>query len=247
MKNFPLIRTLHEETEREMHVPLDEGLWPASWKKVEFKEYPRMPRIPLPNAETLSMRFEHVLAGRKSRRDFDPMGSLSLQQLSNFLYWSAGISRDGGNPERSFRHYPSPGARYTLELYLALRGGKEFETGIYHYNVKNHALEQLLDSKGDGEIRKAISFPYAWIADAAAILFVGVIFDRTMRKYRERGYRFGLLESGIYLNNAYLVSEALQLGCCAFGTTVEGAVKPVLDLRDGESIVTQAAFGPQRS
>lgn len=245
LDRYPLIKRLHQETLRPMDIPWDEKDWPDSWKYVEFKEYPRLPQVVLPEPERLHARTEAVLQGRMSRRNFDPAATLSLKKLSTLLHWSAGISRNREKPEQSFRFYPSGGARYPLELYLALRGNVEVETGVYHYNVKKHALERLLGEEGEQALRGIPNYPF--IKDAAVVVYVGAIFERNMRKYRERGYRFVVMEAGILLHNFFMVSGAMGLGMCPSGAIVEERVEEILDVREGECLLSHFAVGPTRA
>jgi len=74
------------------------------------------------------------------------------------------------------------------------------------------------------------TYPFAY--DAPLFFFITGLFHRNMRKYRERGYRFTVLEVGIILHNFYLVAEALQLGCCGLGSNFDSKVSQMLDLND---------------
>lgn len=250
MRKFPLIGHLHKETQKPPGVPLDREKWPQSWKIVEFKEYERMPQIILPPAEDLPSRFDEVLKKRTSKKiNFDVQKTLSLQEISTFLYWSAGIhkERSGSNPEHSFRFYASAGSRYPLEVYLSIRGGAKIETGIYHYNVKKHCLEKICREEGDALIRVTRTYPWVnpWTKDAAVLVFITGIFNRSMRKYKERGYRFVLLEGGALLHNMYLAGTALGLGCSGFGTPVDERVEEILDIHAfNESLLISFAMGP---
>lgn len=228
MRKFPLAAILHQKTKNIYGIPADDRDWPDSWKTVEFKEYPRMPRFSLLPPGSLQSTFETVVKGRRSRRNFDTKKSLSLQEISSFLFWSAGIGHDKDRPEKSTRFHPSGGARYPLEIYCYFRGNAEIPEGIYHYNIKCHALEQLLGK----ECREAVrAFPtYPWAYDAPLFLFVTGVFDRTMRKYKEKGYRFVFLDAGALLAHFYLTAEALKLTYCAIGGSFEKEIETLLDL-----------------
>jgi len=241
MRGFPLIQRLHEETKKQGFIPFDDAQWPESWKKVEFKEYPRMPFVELPPPQSLgSISFEETLKRRASRRSFDKTKSLTLQELSALLYWSAGLKKND-DTQFSNRFYPSGGARYPLEIYLSLRESNACAAGIYHYNVRRHVLEQIHTSEGDKEIRTLPNYP--WAADASILLFVTAIFERSMRKYKERGYRFTQLEAGGLFQNFYLVSTVLGLPCTGVGVPIDDTVAEILDLSAEEQILVQLAIG----
>lgn len=235
MRNFPKILALHRETAPHPPIGFDDREWPDSWKIVEFKEYPRFPKISLPAPLGLENKFMDVLESRRSGREFDKENSLSSQELSSFLFWSAGLTVNKDKPEQSLRFYPSGGARYPLEIYFYFRGNKEIPEGLYHYNVKSHYLEKLSDgTESKKEVTSLLTWPFAY--DAAGFFFLTGIFERTMRKYRERGYRFVLMEAGVLLQNFYLTASALGIGCCGIGSAFDGKVETLLDVAPEEEI-----------
>ena len=201
MLRFPKILFLHGETKKPFPMP-PEQYWPDSWKTVEFKEYPRLPKFTLPDPGPLRTDFGDLLRKRSSRREFDPKKTLSSEELSSLLFWSAGIKRGQESPERSRRFYPSGGARYPLEVYGYFRGNREIPEGIYHYNVKGHHLEKMpIEAPGE-RIRLLPTWRFAY--DAPFFFFITGVSNRSMQKYKARGYRFMLLEAGILLHNFYL-------------------------------------------
>ena len=218
MDKFPKIKALHQEPVRPLLVPLDRNSRPASWSTVEYKEYHHMPRVDLPKPEEPTKTFREVLRGRSTLRHFDTTKSLSTQTLSNLLFWSAGESGRFGGPNEPLRFYPSGGGRFPLELYLSFKGNEGIPRGVYHYNVKGHYLEHLLEKEGDATIRSLPNYP--WIKDAPLILITTAIFERSMRKYRERGYRFVNLDAGVLLESFYLVASAFEIGCCGGGNII---------------------------
>jgi len=222
-------------------VSLNEEEWPESWKTVEFKEYPRMPQTPLPEPQDLTIQFGDLLKKRSSKRDFDNTQSLSLQTLSNILHWGAGLRLNKKRPQHSFRFYASGGARYPLEVYISFVGNKDIAQGIYHYNVKLHTLEKIGGAKEDTRVRELWNYP--WVKDASAIVFITGMFERTIRKYRERGYRFVHLDAGALLQNFYLVSEACGVGCSAVGTIIDDEISNIFDLDEREDFIIHLATG----
>lgn len=246
MRDFPKLFVLHQETQASAPIPADEREWPEQWKIVEFKEYPRLPRFILPKPQPLQMTIGHVIARRHSRRSFNRESTLSLDQLSSLLFWSAGLNTYPHTTDKKtfFRFYPSGGARYPLEVYFYFRGNDEIPCGIYHYNIKQHCLERLPVTQPESWIRSLPTY-YAWVYDAALVLFITALFDRTMCKYRGRGYRFGLLEAGALMQNFYLITEAIGLGCCAVGSPFDQEVEAALEASDNrEAALIALAIGP---
>ena len=87
---------------------------------------------------------------------------------------------------------------------------------------------------------------YEFVKDASLIIFLTAVFWRTQNKYKERGYRFVLIEAGHIGQNIYLISEALGLKCCALGgfRISDEQIEKLLDL-DGvaESLVYTLVIG----
>ena len=117
------------------------------------------------------------------------------------------------------------------------------KAGLYHYNVKDHALDVLWDREfSDDDIGQIFTYP--WVRDAAIGIVMTAVFSRNQSKYGERGYRYILLEAGHIGQNIYLVSEALGLKCCALGGTRDENLEKLIDI-DGvtESVVYGFAVG----
>lgn len=219
-------------------------LWPKSWIEIYTKGYPRLRSIKLKKEFSPEMKtsFDRVLFKRKSTRDFKSK-LLTLRELSTLLYFSGGVKSIINNDwNTSRRFYPSGGARFPLEIYVVLYNNTELEKGIYHYNVKRHALEIL--KKGDylKELRKGIDPP--WLVNANMAILITAVFGRNQVKYGDRGYRLILAESGHLAQNIYLIANTLNLGSCAFGGYVDYAINDLLDI-DGvnESVVYAMIVG----
>ncbi len=209
--------------------------WPAAWKTIEYKTYPRFATIPLPPAD-ISASLVQAVSVRESKRTFSGQ-ALSLADLSAVLRYSVGLP--GGDATRR-RAYPSGGNRYPLETYVLVLKHGELLVGLYHYDVKNHGLSEL--TRDLGEIPELFLQP--WPKEASAIVFLTAVFDRTVRKYGERGYRLVLFEAGHAAQNMYLCAAGLGISCCALGGVYDERVEALIDI-DGvtESLVYALALG----
>ena len=90
-----------------------------------------------------------LLRERHSTRSFDDQRPITLTELSQFLEGTARVlSRsdtkldldEGGH---TVRPYPSAGAAYELELYLAVNRCEGLARGFYHYDAGAHALAPI--------------------------------------------------------------------------------------------------------
>ena len=113
-----------------------------------YKSYPSSKTIPLSSEfQEATISFAEVLKKRKSIRTFSTK-PLSKVDLAFLLWASTGIQRTEHGYE--FRTSPSAGALYPIETYIAANNVEDIEKGLYHYNIKNHLLEEIeLGNFGD--------------------------------------------------------------------------------------------------
>jgi Nitroreductase family len=160
-----------------------------------YKRYePSLPRVPLPRelprttAPTVA-----VLAGTANV----PRGSLDPAQLSRILHLAAGVVRTVERPYATwlFRAAGSAGARFPLELYVAVTGGGSLPAGVHWYDPHDHALVQIGPPPQGA---------------APAIVVTGVPW-RTGWRYRERGYRHVYWDAGTMLSQLLAAADSAGL------------------------------------
>lgn len=240
-KQFFLYDQYHEMTKNKPNqkfIQIED--YPDEWKKIHYKYYLRNQSVMLPNPRksfNASLRF--VLFNRKSARNFKK-NTLSVDVLSNILYYSAGLKNRALPKLSGNRFYPSGGARYPLELYL-ISNNTELDSGTYHYFPFNHSLEQMK------KIKKITFKDYVihpWAYDASALIIITAIFERSAIKYKERAYRYSLLEAGHLGQNLSLITAALHIKSLALGGIFESKIEELFHL-DGlhETIVYAFAIG----
>ncbi len=88
--------------------------------------------------------------------------------------------------------------------------------GLYHYNASKNQLRFLREGDQTSRISEAVAYPDL-IVGASVLIFITAIFERSVFKYGDRGYRFILLEAGHVAQNVNLVANALGLGCTNIG------------------------------
>ncbi|WP_456456251.1 nitroreductase family protein [Nitratifractor sp.] len=133
--------------------------------------------------------------------DLPRVSLLEADPLKRFLYRVAGITAKKSYPgvEYYLRTNPSAGALYPNEVYFQARGVEGFADGIYHLEVASSSavlLKPIDESEGleaaleDSRRRRGL------------LLFVSGIYWRSSWKYRDRAFRYVLLDAGHLLGSA---------------------------------------------
>jgi SagB-type dehydrogenase family enzyme len=202
---------------------------------VFYKEYPRFETIDLP-ADPVDECLESLWRARSSTREFAPE-KLAFAELAAALR-SCRIVDDSRSPER--RTYPSAGARFPIEIYVAAFRIEGLDQGLYHYKVRTNQLEVLWPAELDAQ-RPAIVSPF--VTDPPAALILTTVLSRAEVKYRHKAYNFSLLEAGHMAQNIQLACEARGLGSCGIGGYVDQEIAGMLDLTEEELPLYVIAFG----
>ncbi|PXF53552.1 MAG: nitroreductase [Candidatus Methanophagaceae archaeon] len=170
---------------------------------------------------------EEAIAGRKSRRAFKH-DAIKRREFA-LLVWAASKA-------------PSAGATYPLELYLVIGAGavEHIEPGVYH--VENGYLEPHKD--GDLRVELATAcLRQMFIADASFSIVITAEYERTTRRYGERGIRYVHIEAGHVSQNIYLECEALGLATVAIGAFDDDEVAKVLNLPEAHKPIYVMPIG----
>lgn len=243
MLDFSKLFHTSSKDHSKLHLPIPQkdSEWPSEWHTTYYKTYPRFPKLDLPDGAPPADFFS-LIRSRQSRRNFTRT-PVRREELATFLKYSCGET-SALSEGRSRRAQASGGARFPIEVYpIVFRTSGDLPAGLYHYNVKEHKLDVLLEQEfADEEVGNYFTYP--WVKDAAIGIVMTAVFWRNQNKYGERGYRYVLIEAGHIGQNMYLASEALGLKCCALGGTRDTNVEELLDI-DGEteSVVYGLALG----
>jgi SagB-type dehydrogenase family enzyme len=196
--------------------------WPG--EKIDLREVSPAP------VEALSPAAK-LLRERHSTRDFDDQRPITLAELARFLDNTGRIQSEfkppldhggGGGPELSYtvRPYPSGGASYELELYLAVDKCEGLSRGFYHYDAGAHALVPI-ETRGnqlDALLRSA-EFAMGVSAAPQILITVAARFGRISWKYSSIAYALILKDVGVLMQTFYVMATDMGLGGCAIGTT----------------------------
>ena len=119
----------------------------------------------------------------------------TFKKTHRFIYLLGGINAKKIYPGVSYylRTIPSAGALYPTEIYLQMRGVKGFEDGIYHFSVAENGL-RLLYRLGDGE-GVEYYFKQKRLIEGIIVLYSSIYY-RSSWKYKNRAFRYCLLDGG---------------------------------------------------
>jgi SagB-type dehydrogenase family enzyme len=201
-----LHRATSYDTEREWDEPHDDPLALSDYESNDIETLPwfykrydaSLPRIELPrDLPTTDASTIAVLAGtaKVDARELD------VAQLARILFLASGVVRTTERPYGTwlFRAAGSAGARFPLELYVAVPEGTQLPPGVHWYDPREHALVQIGPPPGSA---------------APTVVATGVPW-RTGWRYRERGYRH------IYWDGGTMLSQLLA---AAGSTGVDAAL-----------------------
>lgn len=170
---------------------------------------------------------EQALLKRRSVREYAD-APLTLAELGQLLWAAQGVTDLAG-----FRTAPSAGALYPMEVYAVVRSVTGLTAGVYRYRPREHALERRATGNRLAELSKA-ALGQAAVRDAAVVLVLAAVYERTTQKYGERGVRYVHMEAGHVSQNVYLQAVSLGLGTVTIGAFYDEEVKSVVGLADNE-------------
>jgi hypothetical protein len=181
-----------------------------------FRHYEGVPVLDLPTdpAAPAIAAFD-VLRGR--------LGGCDAPFLSALLFYSASISATKLAPSGTsyaLRVNPSSGNLHPTEFHFATRGVAGWPDGLYHYRPSQHMAEQ----RGRGD------FGF----DAPLVFVLTTIAWREAWKYRERAYRYCLLDIGHAWQALELAARALGCTCSVTGLFDDTALAARLGLAADE-------------
>ena len=199
-------------------LPAVRPAWPG--KSVDLSGAVTPPRSP----------FATLLDARHSIRDFDDGRPITLGELATLLQtaarvrakWTAPSDMGEEGPEVSYasRPYPSGGAAYELELYLAVNQCEGLARGFYHYDAERHALTPIETRTPDLDAQLSdAEFAIGASSAPQIVITIAARFGRVSWKYSSVAYSLILKDVGVLTQTLYLAATDMGLGGCAIGTT----------------------------
>jgi SagB-type dehydrogenase family enzyme len=144
--------------------------------------------------------------------------------LSQLLFYSAAISASKRVPSTgdkyALRVNPSSGNLHPTEFHFFTRGLRDWPDGLYHYRPSSHMAEQRALGLG------LHSAPFVFVLTSIAW--------REAWKYRERAYRYCLLDIGHAWQALALAARAMGCDSFALGHFVDDEIAQLCRLHEDE-------------
>jgi SagB-type dehydrogenase family enzyme len=125
-----------------------------------------------------------------------------LQRISKILHLAYGVTLADRSRGMLFRSVPSAGGLYPCQLYLSAHKSGDVETGLYYCDT----VQGFLGSINPRPLDLGTIFPDRKVPDICLVI-TGIFFHSAW-KYRERAFRYLLLDAG-HLAEALVMAARL--------------------------------------
>jgi SagB-type dehydrogenase family enzyme len=187
-----------------------------------------------PTKGTLSV--EEALAARSSVREYTGE-ALDLEMVSRLLWAAQGQTRQWGG-----RTAPSAGALFPMEVDVVAGNVEGLEPGVYRYDCDDHSLVLRMEGDRRADVAEA-ALNQDCLFRAPAVFALSAVYERTKKKYSDRGIRYAHIETGAVCENIYLQAESLGLGTVLVGAYYDDDISEVLELAKDETPLALMPIG----
>jgi SagB-type dehydrogenase family enzyme len=171
-----------------------------------YKVYPKKTPLPLSGNPTLP---DQPLSGILRNQEIPPSPeALQEPDLSSLfrLTYSLTAKTVTGQGSFFYRSVASAGALYPTEIYLAASNLPGIDEGLYHYSIAHQGLTLLRPGNFSSLLDQAAQWPEGF--HPGLTFFFTAIFFRSAWKYRDRAFRYHLLDTGHLIENLLLALSA---------------------------------------
>jgi SagB-type dehydrogenase family enzyme len=206
-----------------------------------FKRYKHRQSLPLPQPRPPQAGFWD-LALDDPPPALPREGGSDASDLAAILLMSAGITARSaaGMGDMGLRAPASAGALYPAELYALACEVDGLEDGLYHFDPGEPGLHFLWPG------RLALAAAKRLEAEPCRLcFFISAMYWRSLWKYRQRAYRYCLLDAGHMLANLELAAAACGLAPRSFFDFNDASLGVFLGLAsDEEAALAAVSAGP---
>jgi SagB-type dehydrogenase family enzyme len=176
-----------------------------------YKSFPETKTIPLSENPPLP---DLYLSNLLKNRDVAPnVDFIEDKDLSQIFRLTCSLTAKAATASGPFYYLSvaSAGALYPTELYLAAFELQGISNGLYHYSIAHQGLTLLREGNYHSFLDKSANWPEGF--HPGLTFFFTVIFFRSSWKYRDRAFRYHLLDTGHLVENLLLALRAKGLPC----------------------------------
>ncbi|MBN1212024.1 MAG: SagB/ThcOx family dehydrogenase [candidate division Zixibacteria bacterium] len=195
-----------------------------------YKEYPGAKKTKLPQPSFAGPSLEQVIRARKSVRTFSDR-TVGFEHLAQLLLSADGLTHQLS--QYDLRAAPSGGALYPIEIYVIITNVEGLDMGLYHFRVADSSLELVKAGHFNKEIHEAANEQSA-VGNSPLTVILTSRFERSTRKYADRGYRYIYMEAGAICENIYLQVTSLGMGTVAVGAFNDRWLNELLEIDGAE-------------
>jgi putative peptide maturation dehydrogenase len=218
----------------------------------EFAEHRSAPSIRLPGGQRDGPLFR-TLTARRTTRAFESDVPMTLEQLDTVLRYVFGCHGYAATLSGVVcikRTSPSGGGLQPIEAYPVVTNVEGVPPGIYHYDVRDHALTPLSGLESTEARRMASSFMcgQSYFGAAHVSFVLTARFYRNHWKYRrhQKAYAGILMDAAHLSQSLYLVCAELGLGAFVTIAINSRDIEQRLGLDGvGEGVVAMTGCGPR--
>ena len=209
------------------------------------KTYPNGRKLTLPPAQALTATLTGALRNRRSVREFSG-GCLSQEEVSTLFEHALSANRAVASDRSAdamfhLRPYPAAGAMFSVEFYPIFLRVEGISRAVAHFSPGFRTVTLLRSDVSNQALEAALGCSVA-LRTAGLVMVQTIVMKRITQKYRERGYRFALLEAGLSAQNICLVASAMGLGSLVWGGFLDRTLDALIQVHGLEETSVNAIF-----
>jgi SagB-type dehydrogenase family enzyme len=199
-----------------------------------FKDYPGITPLSLPS--DLSLPDEKLSALLRSEQVGEKVEEMDVEAVSLILRLAHTLTakaRSAGG-DYYFRSVASAGALYPTELYISTHSVRGLDDGLYHFAIHRHCLYPIRAKDITPYVIRFTQTPDNKVPHLT--FFLSAIFFRSAWKYRNRSYRYHLLDTGHLVENLVQALNILRLPFCLSYEFDDSSVNELLGLDERKEV-----------
>ena len=207
------------------------------------RRYRGLDRIRLQAGKPASISLHDAMTQRRTLREFSEK-PLSTGHISSLLLETngvTGVQKIPGKKQLNLRSTPSAGGLYPIEMYLFVNRATDVRRGLHHFDPHSGELA-LLKPDYDTDELSFCCCQQVQATTASLVLVFTAVFQRTLQKYGDRGYRYALLDIGHAAQNLLLSCTAQGLACMTSGGFFDDALNSLIGVDGVDESAMYIAF-----